>query len=62
MKKQTETITLEIEGMTCNGCATHIEKDMNATQGVLSSTVNHETGKGEFTFAAVYTNGGVLVT
>lgn len=52
MKKQTETITLEIEGMTCNGCATHIEKDMNATQGVLSSTVNHETGKGEFTFDA----------
>ena len=52
MKKQTETITLEIEGMTCEGCATHIEKDMNATEGVLSSTVNHETGKGEFNFDA----------
>merc|ERR1711976_268512 len=52
MKKQTETIILEIEGMTCNGCATHIEKDMNATQGFLRSTVNHETGKDEFTFDA----------
>ena len=52
MPQNTETITLEIEGMTCEGCATHIEKDMNATVGVLSSTVNHETGKGEFTFNA----------
>lgn len=52
MPQNRETITLEIEGMTCKGCATHIEKDMNATEGVLSSTVNHETGKGEFTFDA----------
>ncbi|WP_025740687.1 mercury(II) reductase [Aquimarina pacifica] len=49
MPQNTETISLEIEGMTCEGCATHIEKDMNATEGVLSSTVNHGTGKGEFT-------------
>jgi len=52
MPQNRETITLEIEGMTCKGCATHIEKDMNATEGVLSSTVNHETGKGEFNFDA----------
>ncbi|MDE3741058.1 mercury(II) reductase [Maribacter polysaccharolyticus] len=52
MPQNRETIILEIEGMTCEGCATHIKKDMNATQGVLSSTVNHETGKGEFTFDA----------
>jgi len=52
MPQNRETITLEIEGMTCEGCATHIEKDMNATEGVLSSTVNHETGKGEFNFDA----------
>ncbi|MCR9228936.1 MAG: mercury(II) reductase [Flavobacteriaceae bacterium] len=52
MPQNRETITLEIEGMNCEGCATHIEKDMNATEGVLSSTVNHETGKGEFNFDA----------
>ena len=52
MPQNREIITLEIEGMTCEGCATHIEKDMNATEGVLSSTVNHETGKGEFNFDA----------
>ena len=44
-----ETIPLEINGMTCNGCSSHIEKDMNAKDGVLSSMVNHVTGKGEFT-------------
>jgi len=45
----TETISLEINGMTCSGCSSHIEKDMNKTKGVVSSTINHETGKGEFT-------------
>ena len=34
--------------MTCSGCSSHIEKDMNAKEGVLSSAVNHETGIGEF--------------
>jgi mercuric reductase len=36
--------------MTCSGCSSHIENDMNAQDGVVSSSVNHETGKGEFTF------------
>lgn len=44
----TETISLEIEGMTCNGCSSHIEKDMNKSKGVVRSSVDHETGKGEF--------------
>lgn len=44
-----KTINLYIDGMTCSGCSTHIEKDMNKTKGVLSSDVNHETGKGKFT-------------
>lgn len=44
-----ETISLEINGMTCSGCSSHIEKGMNKTNGVVSSSVNHETGKGEFT-------------
>ena len=47
--ENTETLSLEISGMTCSGCSSHIEKDMNKTKGVVSSTVNHETGKGEFT-------------
>lgn len=49
MTVSTETVTLKIKGMTCTGCSAHIEKDMNATKGILSSAVNHETGKGLFT-------------
>ncbi|MFK5982269.1 MAG: mercury(II) reductase [Flavobacteriaceae bacterium] len=47
--QNTETISLEINGMTCSGCSSHIEKDINKTNGIVSSVVNHETGKGEFT-------------
>ncbi|MBL4939872.1 MAG: heavy-metal-associated domain-containing protein, partial [Lutibacter sp.] len=49
LHQNTETISLKINGMTCSGCSSHIEKDMNKTNGILSSAVNHETGKGEFT-------------
>ena len=37
--ENTETLSLEISGMTCSGCSSHIEKDMNKTKGVVSSTV-----------------------
>jgi len=50
MLQNIEKITLEINGMTCGGCSSHIEKDMNKTNGIVSSIVNHETGIGEFTF------------
>ena len=36
--------------MTCSGCSSHIEKAINKSEGIVSSSVNHETGKGEFTF------------
>lgn len=48
--KDLKTIALEISGMTCSGCSSHIEKDMNKTNGIVNTNVNHETGKGEFTF------------
>ncbi|SDR68210.1 mercuric reductase [Gillisia sp. Hel1_33_143] len=44
-----ESVTLKINGMTCSGCSSHIEKDLNKTTGVFNSSVNHETGEGEFT-------------
>ena len=34
--------------MSCSGCSSSIEKEINAKEGVLSSAVNHETGIGEF--------------
>ncbi len=48
VSQNTETISLEINGMTCSSCSLHIEKDLKKTKGILSSSVNHETGKGEF--------------
>ncbi|MGV6828755.1 MAG: mercury(II) reductase [Flavobacteriales bacterium] len=45
-----ETIKLEIQGMTCSGCSSHIEKDINKIDGIKNSVVNHETNNGEFTF------------
>lgn len=59
--QNTETIKLEINGMTCSGCSSHIEKDMNAQDGVVSSSVNHETGKGEFTFDTDKLNKSAIV-
>ncbi|WP_339895353.1 mercury(II) reductase [uncultured Algibacter sp.] len=47
-----KTIVLNIDGMTCSGCSSHIEKDLNGTDGIISSTVNHETGEGKFVFNA----------
>ena len=44
MSQNIEKITLEINGMTCSGCSSHIEKDMNKTNGIINSNVNHETG------------------
>jgi mercuric reductase len=47
-----ETVSLNIEGMTCGGCSSHIEKDLTKKDGIVSCAVNHETGKGDFTFNA----------
>ena len=46
---KTKIIHLNINGMTCSGCSSRIEKEINAKEGVLSSAVNHETRIGEFT-------------
>ncbi|WP_144958293.1 mercury(II) reductase [Gillisia sp. Hel_I_86] len=49
MSQNIEKITLGINGMTCSGCSSRIENEINAKEGFLSSAVNHETGIGEFT-------------
>ncbi|MFK5957632.1 MAG: mercury(II) reductase [Lutibacter sp.] len=45
-----KTMNLNIDGMTCSGCSLHIEKDMNRINGIVSSSVNHQTGNGNFIF------------
>ena len=39
--ENTTTVSLQIEGMTCSGCSTHIEKDLNKTEGVISLSLIH---------------------
>ena len=39
----TETITLPITGMTCASCASHVEKSLRQTRGVLNANVNLAT-------------------
>ncbi len=36
------TVNFEIEGMTCNGCATHVESDVNKLPGILSVEASYE--------------------
>tara|TARA_R110002072_G_scaffold166080_3_gene319327 strand:+ start:1312 stop:2973 length:1662 start_codon:yes stop_codon:yes gene_type:complete len=46
----TRTIKLDIEGMTCGSCSSHIEKDIIKIDGIERSSVSHESNNGEFTF------------
>lgn len=34
--------TYHIQGMTCNGCRSHVEKTLSEVKGVLKATVNLE--------------------
>ncbi|MFY0654386.1 MAG: mercury(II) reductase [Cyclobacteriaceae bacterium] len=45
-----EEVTFEISGMTCDHCATSIEKRFDKEKGVLAKKVSYEAGKGTFTY------------
>lgn len=47
-----QTITLKIEGMTCNGCVRNIEKILNAIEGVQATEVSLEKAQAQITFDA----------
>lgn len=47
-----ESIELEITGMTCDHCATSIEKRFDGIKGILSKSVSYSDGKGNFTYDA----------
>lgn len=49
-KDKQEKITFEITGMTCDHCATTIEKRFDGKKGVISKAVNYSEKKGAFTF------------
>jgi len=48
--KELATVTLNIEGMTCDHCAVSIEKRFTGKDGIINKQVSYGTKKGEFTF------------
>lgn len=56
-----ETITLEIEGMTCGSCATHVDKLVREKEGVVKADVSYPDGQGTFTFDASVINKDSIV-
>lgn len=48
--QSTQEIHLEISGMTCEHCATGIEKRFEDKKGILSKALSYKEGKGSFTF------------
>ncbi|MGY5355251.1 heavy-metal-associated domain-containing protein [Wenyingzhuangia sp. IMCC45467] len=58
-----ETISLNIEGMTCEiGCAKIIESKVSKLEGVAESKVDFEVNKGTFTYDINKTSKAVIVT
>ena len=38
-------MTLDVGGMTCDGCAGRVRNSLEEVSGVLSAVVSHESGK-----------------
>ncbi|WP_445736743.1 mercuric transport protein MerTP [Mariniflexile sp.] len=45
-----ETLNFDIEGMTCNGCAAHVENEVNKLSGIISVTASYENENATVTF------------
>jgi copper chaperone CopZ len=43
--KETMTVNLSVEGMTCTNCENKVTKALESCQGVASAKVDHKTGK-----------------
>lgn len=45
-----QTVIFDVEGMTCNGCAAHVENDVNKLPGIINidASYEEETAKVEF--------------
>jgi len=48
----TETMTLNIDGMTCAACVNHVEQALNKVPGVLEANVNLATERATVTYVA----------
>ena len=51
-----ESITLDVGGMTCDGCAGRVRNALESVSGVLSAEVSHETGSATVSHSGVSRN------
>ncbi|HOJ78657.1 MAG TPA: heavy metal translocating P-type ATPase [Bacillota bacterium] len=56
-----QAVKLNIEGMTCSGCAANIAKKLQDKDGVVTATVNLATEKADIRFDATKTNAQELI-
>ena len=49
-EKGMQEVTFEITGMTCDHCATGIEKRFAEIDGIVGKSVSYQEGQGQFTF------------
>lgn len=54
-------ITLNIDGMTCNGCVASVTKILQSVDGVASATVGLADKRAEVTFDATKTSVDALI-
>lgn len=45
-----ESVSLKVTGMTCDHCATHIEKMFENKEGIISKKVSYKSGEGNFSY------------
>ncbi|WP_220461432.1 heavy-metal-associated domain-containing protein [Rugamonas apoptosis] len=60
LEQSMETVALEIEGMTCGGCAASIEKMLYGVAGVQTAAVTLNGGRAEVTFDPRQTSADAL--
>ncbi|OGH13546.1 MAG: hypothetical protein A3H50_00340 [Candidatus Levybacteria bacterium RIFCSPLOWO2_02_FULL_37_10] len=53
---QVKKVTLNIQGMHCNSCASGIQMVLQSTDGVLNASANYDAKKGEVEFDEERTN------
>lgn len=45
-----QTVTFEVKGMTCNGCAAHVENDVNKLPGIITVEASYPEASAKVSF------------
>jgi copper ion binding protein len=59
-KTDIQTVTFEIKGMTCNGCAAHVEHEVNKLDGIVKVTASYKQANAIVKFDKSETNTGEI--